>query len=377
MVIVRSTLAFLLGLLFLFAFPASAQDAEPEAKTKKKELRLRGRGIFLYEIRHLEKHKDWSDEFQLARARFDARWQPTKGLRLSLELELTQGVEIKDVFVRYMLHRAVRLKLGYFKKPFSPLRMSSRWDLLIPRRGLVDWHAVGGSTFGGFGSRDCGVMFFGRFGKRKNVRVRYYLGMFDGWRLSDSFLRDPDNPDESNFAHRDYVARIQASLFDRVLVGVSYNHKQGRMALAPGVENTRTFNAISGDISVALAGLGLALEGIYASNPNATSGHNLMGGHGTISFRLKISDSLFLTPAFMAEYLDPDDQIDENHAVRLAGAINLDIGRYTRVILGAEGGWGEMEWETLEFEDWEKPYIPYNPPRKVDTRIYLQLNVRL
>jgi hypothetical protein len=376
MVIVRSTLAFLLGLLFLFTLPASAQEAEPEAKTKKKELRLRGRGIFLYEIRHLEKHKDWADEFQLARARFDARWQLTKGLRLLLEFDLTQGVEIKDVFARYMLHRAVRLKLGYFKKPFSPLRMSSRWDLLIPRRGLVDWHAVRGSTFGGFGARDSGVMIFGRFGKRKKVRVRYYLGMFDGWRLSDSFFRDPDDPSEDNTSHRDYVARVQAGFFDRVFVGISYNHKCGRIAWAPGVESNRTFDAVGGDISLALGGFGLQLEGIYASNPNARSGHNLLGGHGIISFRLKISDSMFLTPAFMAEYLDPDDQIGENHAVRMAGALNLDIGKHTRVVLSGEGGWGEMEWEILEFEDWEKPYIPYNPPRKIDTRIYLQLNVR-
>jgi hypothetical protein len=377
MVIARSTLAFLLGLFFLSAFPASAQEAAPETKAKKEELRLRGRGIFLYEIRHLEKHKDWADEFQLARARFDARWQPIKRLRLSLEVDLTQGVEMKDVFARYMLHRAVRLKIGYFKKPFSPLRMSSRWDLLIPRRGLIDWHAVRGSSFGGFGARDCGVMVFGRFGKRKKVRIRYYLGMFDGWRLTDAILRDPDDPNESNFAHRDYIARIQAGLFDHVLIGVSYNHKSGRIAWAPGVESDRTFDAIGGDISLALGGFGLQLEGIYASNPNARSGHNLLGGHGTISFRLKISDSLFLTPAFMAEYLDPDDQLGENHAVRLAGALNLDIGKYTRVILGGEGGWGDMNWEEVEFKDWDERSVPYNPPRKVDTRIYLQLNVRL
>jgi hypothetical protein len=376
MVIVRSTLASLLGLFFLSALPASAQEAEQPAKIKKKELRLRGRGIFLYEIRHLEKHKDWSDEFQLSRARFDARWQPTKGLRLLLEVDLTQGVEMADAFVRYMLHRSVRLKLGYFKKPFSPLRMTSRWDLLIPRRGLIDWHAVRGSTFGGFGARDSGVMFFGRFGKRKKVRIRYYLGMFDGWRLSDVFYRDPDDPNETNTTHRDYVARIQAGVFDRIFVGFSYNHKCGRIAWAPGVEFDRTFDAIGGDISLALGGFDLRLEGIYASNPNARSGHNLMGGHGTISLRLKISDSVFLTPAFMAEYLDPDDHVNENHAVRLASTLNLDIGKHTRVILGGEGGWGEMNWDVIEYETPSKPYVPENPPREVDTRIYIQLNVR-
>ena len=220
-------------------------------------------------------------------------------------------------------------------------------------------------------------MVFGRFGKRKNVRVRYYLGMFDGWKLTDAFFRDPDDPNEDNTSHRDYVARLQVGIFDRVFVGVSYNHKRARMALAPGAELDRTFNAVSGDISVSLAGFGLQLEGIYASNPNAAAGHKLLGGHGTISYRLKISESIFLTPAFMAEFLDPDDQIDEKHALRLAGALNLDIGKHTRVILAVEGGSGEMMWVEPEFLTWDDPLPVESAPRKVDTRIYLQLNVRM
>lgn len=376
MVITRSTIAFILGLLSLLAWPAAAQEAEKAAAVKD-ELRLRGRGIFRYQVRDEAKHDGWTDEIRLNRARFDARWQPTKRLRLLLEFELTQGVEIRDVFVRYNFHRAFRLKVGNFKKPFSLLRMTSRWDLLIPRRGLIDSHVIGGSTFGGFGARDAGVMVFGRLGKRKQVRVRYYLGVFDGWRLTDAFFRDPDDPNDDNTSHRDYVARLQVGLFDKVFVGVSYNHKRARMALAPGLEMDRTFNAVSGDISLALAGFGVQLEGIYASNPNAAQDHYLLGGHGTISYRLKLSDSLFLTPAFMAEFLDPDDQVDEKHALRLAGALNLDVGKYTRVILAVEGGSGEMAWIEPEFLTWDEPLPVESAPRKVDTRIYLQLNVRM
>ena len=377
MVITRSTIVFFLGLLLLPAGPASAQEADKAPEAKKDELRLRGRGIFRYQVRDQAKYDGWTDEVRLNRARFDARWQPSKKIRLTLEIELTQGVEIRDVFARYNFHRAFRLKAGHFKKPFSLLRTTSRWDLLIPRRGLIDRHVVGGSTFGGFGGRDAGVMVFGRMGKRKQVRVRYYLGVFDGWSLTDAFFRDPDDPNDDNTSHRDYVARGQVGLFDKVFLGVSYNHKRARMALAPGVELDRTFNAVSGDILVTLAGFGLQLEGIYASNPNAAAGHKLMGGHVIISYRLKISESMFLTPAFMAEFLDPDDEIDEKHALRLAGALNLDIGKYTRVTLAAEGGSGEMLWVEPEFLTWDEPLPVVSAPRKVDTRIYLQLNVRM
>jgi len=376
MVITRPAIGIVLSLLFMPALPAAAQDTEKKTSAQD-ELRLRGRGIIRYQVRDEEKFGGWNDEIDLNRARFDARWQPTKGLRLSLEIELTQGVEIRDVFVRYKFNRYLRIKAGNFKKPFSLLRMTPRWDLVIPRRGLTNRHTIGSSLFGGLGGRDAGVMVFGRVGRRKSVRVRYWVGMFDGWQLTDEFFRDPDDPNDENTSHRDYVARVQVGLFDKVFLGVSYNHKCARMALAPGAEMDRTFNAVSGDLLVTLAGLRLHLEGIYASNPNAAPDHYLMGGHGTISYRIKISDTLALTPAFMAEFLDPDDQVDEKHALRLAGALNLDIGKYTRVILAAEGGDGEMVWEQPEFLTFNEPQNTESAPRTVETRITLQLNVRL
>lgn len=377
MVITKPNIACVLGLLFLLNYPASAQEVEKISEVKKDELRLRGRGIMRYQVRDWDRFDGWHDEVDLARARFDARWQPTKGLRLMLEIELTQGVEIRDAFVRYKFNRYLRAKAGHFKKPLSLLRMTSRWDLLIPRRGLIDRHTIGRSLFGGFGGRDAGLMLFGRAGRRKGVRVRYWVGVFDGWRLTDAFFRDPDDPNDENTSHRDYVARLQVGLFDKVFLGVSYNHKRANMALAPGVEMDRTFNAVSGDLLVSMAGFRLHAEGIYASNPNAAPDHYLMGGHGTISYRIKISDTLALTPALMAEYMDPDDQVDENHALRIAGALNLDIGKYTRVILAAEGGDGEMVWIQPEFLTWDDPLAVESAPRTVETRIYLQLNVRL
>jgi hypothetical protein len=381
MVITRPAIGLVFSLLVLPTFPVAAQEPAPvpeiAAEARNDDLRLRGRGIVRYEIRDEEKFGGWNDEVDLNRARFDARWQPTKGLRLLLEIELTQGVEIRDAFARYKVNRYLRLKAGHFKKPFSLLRMTSRWDLLIPRRGLIDQHTIGSSLFGGFGGRDAGVMFFGRVGKRKGVRVHYWVGMFDGWRLTDAFFRDPDDPDDENTSHRDYVARVQVGLFNKVFLGVSYNHKRSRMALAPGVEMDRTFNAVSGDLLVSMAGFRLHAEGIYASNPNAAQDHYLTGGHGTISYRIKISDALALTPAFMAEFLDPDDRVEEKHALRLAGALNLDIGKYTRIILAAEGGDGEMVWIQPEFLTWDESLSVESAPRKVETRIYLQLNVRL
>ncbi|MBN2493033.1 MAG: hypothetical protein JXR96_00475 [Deltaproteobacteria bacterium] len=374
---VRAVTSFVLALMCACCMLASAQDAEPAGQGDADALRLRGRGMFRYEVRQRDKFDGWSDEIEVHRARFDARWRPMKDLRLLLELELTDGVAIRDIFARYDLHRAFRVKVGHFKKPFSALRMRSRWDLLIPRRGLLDKQVIGSSAFGGFGSRDAGLEMSGRIGKRKRVRFSYHVGLFDGWRLTDAFFRDPDDPDEPNTSHRDYAARLQLDLFKIASLGVCYNHKRARVALAPGSEMDRSFNAVSADVELELAGASLQIEGTYAANPNAVAGHSLLGGHAIASYRLRLADWLVVIPAFMAEIVDPDDELEGGRAWRLAGAVNLDIGAHTRVVLAAEGGFGDMVWTEQEYTTWDEPTEVESAPRPVDTRILVQLNVRL
>ncbi len=371
----RTFICFFCLLVFLPGI-SSAKDKDTDAGIWD-TIRLRGRAIFRYELREREKFDGFSDEFELDRARFDLRFKPTDDLRLMLELELTSGVELKDAYARYDLHRAFRVQLGHFKKPFSALRMSSRWDLLVPRRGLIDDHVIGGSDFGGFGGRDAGLQVFGRLGKRKKVRFSYALGLFDGWELSEAFFRDPGDPNEDNTSHRDYVGRLQVDLLKMLTVGVSYNHKVARVAYAPGVEQVRSFNAISADVAFVLAGLTLQVEGLWGTNPNAAAGHAMMGGHAILAYRIPILDHFVLTPAFMGEVLDPDDEVEGKHAVRLVGALNFDIGKYTRVVLSAEGGMGELVWIQPEYTNWDQPDAVESAPRKVDTRVMLQLQLRL
>ncbi|GAG10521.1 unnamed protein product, partial [marine sediment metagenome] len=71
------------------------------------------------------------------------------------------------------------------------------------------------------------------------------------------------------------------------------------------------------------------------------------------------------------------DQIEDDRTIRLALALNLDIGEICRVILFAEGGWGK-------FQYWD-PVGPGNPnesfpfadamDRSVATRFFIQVNL--
>jgi len=343
---------------------------------EKDGLRLRGRMIARYQLKDEDRSVGrWTDTLSLNRARIDARWQASEKIRLTLEFDMTQDFEMRDVFVRYTFLPEFKLTVGHFKKPFSRLRLTSRWQLPVPRRGLLDDEVIGDGPFGGYGNRDAGLMLSGRIGDK--VRLRYFLGVFDGMRLVESFFRDPATPDEPNASHRDYVGRLQVRLLKGLVLAVNANHKQARIALTPGQELNRSFNLFGGDIRYRYQDFCIQLEGAWGDNPHAMRGHKLLGGHAIVSYRWKINDTYSLTPAMMTEFLDPDDEVADGWAIRLAGALNLDIGAHTRVVLSAESGLEEYSWAVPDYISPEELILETVKPREVPTRIFLQLNLSL
>jgi hypothetical protein len=318
----------------------------------------------------------WTDTVELRRARFDARWQPNEGLSLVLETELARGPEIKDAFVRYRVHRALRISAGQLKKPFSRLRLTRRWDLIFPRRGLVDRHIVGRGPFGGFGARDPGVLLSGRMGEA-GVKLRYFIGVFDGFDVNEAFFKEPNAaPGEPNTSHRDYVGRLQLRIVKGLVVAASLSHKRAGLLLAAGTEQTRTFNLLEADLRWSLGGLRVALEGVWGDSPRAVKGHKLLGGHATLSYVWQAGSDIAVTPAVMLEALDPDDRVAGGAASRIAGAVNFDLGTYVRLVLAAEGGLDAYRWEEPEYLTEEK-LQPELESRTVPARLTLQLAVRI
>ena len=289
-----------------------------------------------------EETGDWVDYFQLRRARFDGRWKPADWIRLMLEMEVTDRVESRDIYVRMDLHPLLRVTAGQFKKPFSRLKMESPFNLVIPERGLLNRFAVANTYYGGFGGRDLGLMFSGTWDGP--VRLRYYLGAFN-------------NPLDEDEYHRDYVARLQVRVIKGLVIAVSASHKLYDEEFSePGYLDyrviPRTGNMFGADIRWTLGDFRLDIEGAIGDNTNSDDQKldrnsfpvvsnayrsTMYGVHATASYRLKIGELLLLTPAFMAEVFDPGDVEGTDAVIRLAGAVNADIGDNVRVVLSAEG----------------------------------------
>lgn len=304
-------------------------------------LRLRGRAQVRFVVEDSAQTGDWTNYFLLRRARVDGRWKPTDWIRLMLELDFSDGARPKDVYARIDLHPLLRITAGQFKKPFSRLKLDSPFNLVIPERGLLNRFAVADTFYGGYGGRDIGLMLSGTWDGP--VRLRYYLGAFN-------------NPLDDDIYHRDYVARLQVRVIKGLIIAVNASHKlydkEFDDVTGDLLDIPRTRNMFGADIRWTMGDFRLDVEGAFGDNartndrlPDRSSisiinnayGSTMCGAHAIVSFRLKIGESLVLTPAFMAEVFDPGDVEGTDPVIRLAGAVNADIGDNVRVILSAEG----------------------------------------
>jgi hypothetical protein len=279
-----------------------------------------------------------------------------------LEVDLADGVSLKDAYGEFKLHPLAKFTVGHFKKPFSRLKLTSPWDLLIPERGLLDRFAVSDAEHGGYGGRDLGVMLSGKWDGP--VGLRYHVGVFN------NFYED------ANDRRRDYVARLELELTRGLSLAVNASHKLFRdereAALGP-VYPQFTRNLFGADASWKFHRFTLQAEAAFGVNIGTKDGEAetvinggdgdrlpvrwLYGVHAIAAYRFKLGDDLSLTPAFMAELFDPNTDEDGDHTVRLAGAVNLDLGKAIRFALAAEG----VLWDTKGYD--------------TPTSIYLQVNL--
>jgi hypothetical protein len=319
-------------------------------------LRLRGRvqTRFAVEEKAEEDGGGWESEFRLRRARVDGRWQPADWARLVLEIDGADTVEMLDAFGRVELCPALVFHLGQFKKPFSRLKMGSPFRNVVPIRGLLNRNAVARTNHGGYGGRDVGVMLSGRF--KELARFRYYIGVFSG----SGFI---DGTEES---HKDLVGRIQVRPFKGCRVALNASHK-----LFYDIDGLlRTANLFGADVRFKLGDFTLQLEGAYGDNVDAlpdVGSHKLWGAHVIASYALDLGDKMLLIPAVMVEMFDPDDRQDDGRALRIAGALNLDIEEKLRVVLYAEGASGELVVRELHSGRHIDDAVP--------TRIMVQVNM--
>lgn len=336
----------------------------------------------------------WTHYLDIPRARLDVRWDPSKRLRLVLELDAADGFAaagnggnggfaidqmLKDCYGEFRLGKKLFLRAGHFKKPLSRLRLASPWDLLIPERGMLDQTFVAGLHLGdlagsgamqhagGYGDRDLGLMAGGRI--KAALDLRWRLGYFNAL----DFLSGRES------AHRDLVARIEIRPARWLRLAVNGSAKRFSVAAS---RQDFWVSMLGADAEVRAGGFSLQAEAGFGDNPvlyNRAAagtadfhlgGGKFVGGHATLAYRFEIGPNLSLTPAVMGEILEPTTAVS-GEGYRLAAALNLDFAAGARLILFGETTLGDPR--SVSYDDHST--TARAEPLYFPTRAGLQLNL--
>lgn len=378
----------------------AALAAAPALHAKEKKLKITGRLQASFEAREWFEREwepgsgrdsGWLSRFAIERARLEARFTPTDWARLVLELEGAAelafpdryandaleprrteheqlGFALRDAYAQFTPHPLLMFRAGQFKKPFSRLRLTSPWDLLLPRRGLLDARAIDGTRHGGFGGRDAGLMAYGK--AEELLGLRYWVGAFSGPMASDGIEQ----------SSKDFLGRLELKPFSWLSLAIDachklYHYREGPvisgLALARG--HLYTANLFGADALLEIGPFSLSLEGALGSNVDFGPGHRLLGAHAIAAYRFDLPGELRLIPAFMAEVFDPSDQPGHDAVWRLAGGINVDPAEWLRFQLYAEWTHGQMWSYDAQARGGFGGYV-FGP---VPTRVMVQMNVAL
>jgi hypothetical protein len=117
--------------------PAGAAPPEPvtDAARPANRIALKGR-IELQAARDEKEGRAPEDSAGLDSARVELRYERGRWLDAILELDVADGVVLKDAFVRTGT-RPLATRLGQFKPPISAVELESGWTLPLVRRGIV------------------------------------------------------------------------------------------------------------------------------------------------------------------------------------------------------------------------------------------------
>lgn len=214
---------------------------------------------------------------------------------------------------------------------------------------MIDEHFVSDGTFGGYGGRGVGLMASGKLSG-----FAYHVGAFGG---------SPTDGERVQTT-RDIVARLSFEPMKSISVAVGASHKRNdRFATAL---RATLYDA---GLRLSLSDAWIEVEGMYGDNVDAGDGRRMLGGHATGGYAIAVGPTLTLTPAAMVEALDPDDRVDNGAALRLAVALNLDVGEAIRWVVAYE----HVFWRARAYDPVEVR------PRALETpnRFVLQLNLSL
>lgn len=277
-------------------------------------------------------------DFRLTNARVFLTWEQGSLLDAQAEIELSRDRDrnpgawapMRDAFVRVSPDRALRLRMGQFKRPFGGLQMISLRDIKLVRRGISDtW--INEELL--YGERDTGFQVEGKLGK--GLELHYALGVFNGSGRNRRDL-DPNGV-------KDLVGRLEGHFGKHLTVAYDFANKRfDRDYVDYASYPTSTW--MSGvDVLVEYAGLWGYIEGQYGTNYRSSKQNHTASALAMLAYKFPVSPvwEMAIEPLLKGEVLKLETEIPNRRILNATAGVNYYIGDIFRLML--QGEWIDNE----------------------------------
>jgi hypothetical protein len=252
--------------------------------------------------------------FFVKQARFQLEGELAEHFSMQVSADLSDGLHpkvsafdinrpqyLRDAFVQARFSRAVRLRVGHFKRPFSRLANTSARELPIRSRGLLDSELMEDARWG---DRALGAMLWG---KVRHPKIEWHLAVMD--------------PNWSPTTHQngyDLLARLQYDPWKWVSVGVNGGRKSVDLGARQG-----SGHALGGDVRFRVLDATAEFEASYGDLVFDPEEPAAFGGHAMLSYQVELTPVAVLQPVVFVEYADAHSVYQQSESVRLVAGANI------------------------------------------------------
>lgn len=272
-------------------------------------------------------------DFRLTNARIFLTWEQGTLLDAQAEIELSRDRDrnpgawapMRDAFVRVSPDRALRLRMGQFKRPFGGLQMISLKDLKLVRRGISD---VWINEELNYGERDVGFQAEGKIGK--GLELHYAFGVFNGTGRNRRDL-DPNGA-------KDLVGRIEGHLGKHLTVSYNFANKRFDQAYTEYETYPSSTWMSGGDVLFEYAGLWGYAEGQYGTNYLSNDQYHTLTGLAMVAYKFRISQiwNMALEPLVKGEIMRLESEYRDRRVLNGTLGANYYLGDIFRLMVQGE-----------------------------------------
>jgi hypothetical protein len=265
---------------------------------------------------------DDSYGFTLRQVRLNVQGTLAEQFRLNASFELADAFDpeegasytrppyLRTATIEYRPSRALRVRVGRYKRPFSHLELESASDLPILRRGLFNGLALEDNQWG---DRAVGVMASGRF---EDPKLRWYLS-----------LTNPRWSSTVDYEGLDVFGRVEWTIVKALVLGANVGYKNIEL----GNERVQDFG-YGGDVTLKLGDASFLLESNDVALQFETDRPRALGVLFMFDYEIDLDPNWSLQPTFFAEYADADTSELQNESLRLAFGLNVLAYRGFRIM---------------------------------------------